>query len=274
MMSDNSKLAIMIKTFLNGGKLYKHGGQYHDEDGNPIEVLGREDEDDSGDGADKFISGERAARVLANLLDREVRTTTADRGGFDERGGFVSATESTSAPITTIPVGLGEREGEAPSEDAPERMRVIKGRGPSLIRQSVDKDLKGDTQDMEDKKSDTSPILHTPSTSNIRVFKGGEDGPSLYGGEKDAFAKGFKRGDQDFYASPKVYDLMRKEGINPNDKYAVEFMKDLQKNNPELFSNKNEFSGAINNMVIKEANTDPQSGRGFFIPKQKIRASF
>ena len=94
----------------------------------------------------------------------------------------------------------------------------------------------------------------------------------LYGGSDDAFAKGFRVGNQAFYASPEVYDLMREEGVNPNDPYAVEFMRDLQKNSPELFSNKNEFNNVINSIVMKEAKEDPVYGRGFFIPKQKIKA--
>lgn len=40
MMSDNGKLAIMIKTFLNGGKLYEHGGEFHDAEGNPTNEKG------------------------------------------------------------------------------------------------------------------------------------------------------------------------------------------------------------------------------------------
>ena len=65
---------------------------------------------------------------------------------------------------------------------------------------------------------------------------------------------------------------MKKEGINPNDPYAMEFMRDLQKSKPELFSDKNEFASAINAMIMKEAKEDPQYGRGFFIPKQLIKA--
>jgi hypothetical protein len=163
-------------------------------------------------------------------------------------------------------------------EEGPEGMREIVKRGPHLIPQDVDKELKGDLQEPEAEGSDSSPILHHPSTSNIRSYIEREDGSGgyrTYGSkESDAFAKGFRRGEQAFYASPKVYDLMKKEGINPNDPMAMEFMKDLQKTKPQLFSNKNEFNNAINNMVMKEVGSDPVYGRGFFMPKQKIKASF
>ena len=40
----------------------------------------------------------------------------------------------------------------------------------------------------------------------------------------------------------------------------------------KVISNKNEFNNVINSIVMKEAKEDPVYGRGFFIPKQKIKA--
>ena len=46
MMSDNGKLAIMIKRFLNGGKLYRHGGEFHNAQGEPTNEKGERIPDD------------------------------------------------------------------------------------------------------------------------------------------------------------------------------------------------------------------------------------
>lgn len=163
---------------------------------------------------------------------------------------------------------------EIPEDTPPSGMKIIKRVPPQLIEQDIEKDITGGVEDVpESDLPEVSAIDHTPTTSNLRVFKGKKGGGAmLYGGSDDAFAKGFRVGNQAFYASPEVYDLMRKEGVNPNDPYAVEFMEDLQKNSPELFSNKNEFNNVINSMVMKEAKEDPVYGRGFFISKQKIKA--
>jgi hypothetical protein len=219
-----------------------------------------------------------AMEVLQNLAEKrggEVTGSSAQRGGFDPRGVYIPATESTAAPAKAIPAGLlaALTEGTT-TEDAPEGMTPIQPRGPKVIRTDKPKEILSKERNEIESKQKPQPILFTPSTSNIRVFAGDEDGARLYGGEQDAFAQGFRSGGKDYYATPEAFKKMREAGVNPRDPYAQEFLIELQESNPELFSSEQKHRGEISSMIMSEASQDPQYGRGFFIPKQKIKASF
>lgn len=267
----------MKVSYEDGGKMsYGHGGSMMDEK-KPMLIIKMdeggvtgdptkdgEDEDVRMIGGTEILGGDPISGDLLGV--RLPSETTQSVAGLPSFGYGELYSDPESDPFDAfeeIP------EGETP----PSGMRLLKIK-PSLIEQDIEKDIIGDTKEIpESDLPEVSGIDHVPRTSNLRVFKGKkEGGASLYGGSEDAFAKGFRLGNQAFYASPKVYDLMRKEGVNPNDPYAVEFMQDLQKNSPELFSNKNEFNNVINSMIMKEAKEDPQYGRGFFIPKQRIES--
>ena len=90
MMSDNGKLAIMIKRFLNGGKLYRHGGEFHNAQGEPTNEKGERIPDDP---------------LVAVASDAERRTGLAGDDGSALtgriRGGTTRPEQQTGSTIAT-----------------------------------------------------------------------------------------------------------------------------------------------------------------------------
>ena len=90
MMSDNGKLAIMIKRFLNGGKLYRHGGEFHNAQGEPTNEKGERIPDDP---------------LVAVASDAERRSGAAGDDGSALtgriRGGTTRPEQQTGSTIAT-----------------------------------------------------------------------------------------------------------------------------------------------------------------------------
>ena len=133
---------------------------------------------------------------------------------------------------------------------------------------------------MEKEEASDDAIYFTPNTSNIRAYTRKDQtnpdaGYRTIGGEQDKFAQGFRMNGKAMYASPEVFEIMKKEGVSPRDPYAVEFMKELAGKNPDLFTEDNKFRGAIGSMVMQEVYKDPTQ-RGFLLPADQpvIKASF
>jgi len=241
------------------------------------------------EGDPKKISAQELARIMAEKQGREVTIDGVMQALGDEEMGYTTAVESTARPIKGIPLGLGEpamREPE-PSEDPRpvERMDPVAMRGPRVIRNRMTRDLVGspkttERETMEREKASDDAIYFTPNTSNIRAYTRKEQtnpdaGYRTIGGEQDKFAQGFRMNGEAMYASPEVFELMKKEGVSPRDPYAIEFMKELAGKNPELFTKDNKYRGAINSLVMQEVYKDPTK-RGFLLPADQpvIKASF
>tara|TARA_R100001129_G_scaffold62159_2_gene42275 strand:+ start:2019 stop:3698 length:1680 start_codon:yes stop_codon:yes gene_type:complete len=90
MMSDNGKLAIMIKRFLSGGKLYRHGGEFHNAQGQPTNEKGERIPDDP---------------LVAVASDAERRSGAAGDDGSAQtgriRGGTTRPEQQTGSTIAT-----------------------------------------------------------------------------------------------------------------------------------------------------------------------------
>jgi hypothetical protein len=232
-----------------------------------------------GDPEKDGITPEASLRLLALLRGGEVSGSNADVARGDETQGFTTARDNSATTIKGIPLGLGE---PLAPEESPrgENMMPVRSRGPQPIRQDLARMLMGGGREEQPREESSSqPIMFEPTTSNVRAYtrkdsKNPDAGYRTLGGEKDAFAQGFRQDGKDMYATPKVFELMKEAGVNARDPYAMEFMKELAQKNPELFT-RNQNRGAINSMVMSEVYKDPTQ-RGFFLQADQpvIKASF
>lgn len=253
------KLMEGLNNFKRGGR-YVHGGVHP---GNPKKPLTPEQE------------------ALALAMERRSESSVSGSSGAigDEGRGYTTPIESVAQRVKAPFLGDGEPEPEA-SPARPANMKPIKSRGPKTIDQDLARKIIGsNTKETPRGGSSVEPIMFEPTTSNIRAYtrkdsKNPDAGYRTLGGEKDAFAQGFRIDGKAMYATPEVFDLMKKEGINAKDPYAIEFMRELAEKNPELFT-ENQNRGAINSMVMSEVHKDPTE-RGFFLQADQpvIKASF
>lgn len=256
-----------VNKYMNGGTLkYRSGGEMY-----------RRYEDGGTD--PEKVSAEELARRMAAEKNRMVMLSGVMPAMGDEETGYTTAVESTATPVIGIPIGLGEPAMEEPSA-APGRMEKMPILGPRAIKSSIYRGLVGGPREVETEKSSDEAIYFVPNTSNIRAYTRKDQanpdaGYRTIGGEQDKFAQGFRSNGETMYASPEVFEIMRKEGVSPRDPYAIEFMKELAGKNPELFTKDNKYRGAINSMVMQEVYKDPTE-RGFLLPADQpvIKASF
>tara|TARA_R100000654_G_scaffold73974_1_gene107544 strand:+ start:1128 stop:2432 length:1305 start_codon:yes stop_codon:yes gene_type:complete len=233
----------------------------------------------TGDGdPEKDISPAEALELLAARPDRGgvAYGSTADVARGNEARGYTTAIDALRTPAMAAVLGLGEP--SAPRRG--DRMDSVAMRGPRVIRNRKERELIGVPKTVKKEEASDDAIYFTPNTSNIRAYtrkdQGNPDaGYRTIGGEKDKFAQGFRSNGKTMYASPEVFEIMKKEGVSPRDPYAIEFMKELAGKNPDLFTKDNKFRSAINSMVMQEVYKDPTE-RGFLLPADQpvIKASF
>lgn len=277
MMKPMGGIASMLKRYMDGGMMeYPGGGMV------PKRMKYADGTMLTGDGdPEKDMSPAEALELLAARLDRGgvAYGSTADVARGDEAGGYTTAIDALRTPSMAAVLGLGESEApEAPRRG--DRMDPVAMRGPRVIRNRKERELIGAPKTVKKEEASDDAIYFTPNTSNIRAYTRKDQmnpdaGYRTIGGEKDKFAQGFRSNGETMYASPEVFEIMKKEGVSPRDPYAIEFMKELAGKNPDLFTKDNKFRGAINSMVMQEVYKDPTE-RGFLLPADQpvIKASF
>ena len=103
MMSDNGKLAIMIKRFLNGGKLYRHGGEFHNAQGEPTNEKGERIPDDP------LVAVASDAERRAGLAGDDGSALTGRiRGGTTQPEQQTGSTIATPEQAELMTQGTGE----------------------------------------------------------------------------------------------------------------------------------------------------------------------
>jgi hypothetical protein len=226
------------------------------------------------------VEGDPRKEALAAIASMVAADNAAQESGSMPSQG---SEKSTDVAMPGLASALRAIEGyEMPSEESPrgENMMPVRRRGPQPIPQDLARMLMGGRREEQPREESSSqPIMFEPTTSNVRAYtrkdsKNPDAGYRTLGGEKDAFAQGFRQDGKDMYATPKVFELMKEAGVNARDPYAMEFMKELARKNPELFT-RNQNRGAINSMVMSEVYKDPTQ-RGFFLQADQpvIKASF
>lgn len=226
------------------------------------------------------VEGDPRKEALAAIASMVAADNAAQESGSMTAPG---SEKSTDVVMPGLASALRAIEGyEMPPEESPrgENMMPVRRRGPQPIRQDLARMLIGREKEEQPREEPSSqPIMFEPTTSNVRAYTrkdptNPDAGYRTIGGEKDAFAQGFRQDGKDMYATPKVFELMKEAGVNARDPYAMEFMKELAQKNPELFT-RNQNRGAINSMVMSEVYKDPTQ-RGFFLQADQpvIKASF
>lgn len=292
-MSPMYGMGAMLKKYMGGGMMeYPGGGMMEYPGGGMVPRKSIEEVRKSmmynegamltGDGdPEKDMSPAEALELIAARLDRGgvAYGSTADVARGDEMRGYTTEIESTATPAIAAVLGLGEPEAPEATRRG-DRMDPIAMRGPRVIRNRKERELIGAPTTVKKEEASEDAIYFTPNTSNIRAYTRKDQtnpgaGYRTIGGEKDKFAQGFRSNGETMYASPEVFEIMKKEGVSPRDPYAVEFMKELAGKNPDLFTKDNKFRGAINSMVMQEVYKDPTE-RGFLLPADQpvIKASF
>lgn len=279
MMKPMYGMGAMLKKYMGGGMMeYPGGGMV------PKRMMYNEGAMLTGDGDPEKEEYRSPSEELELLAARPGRGgiaygSTANTAQELPGGGYTTVTESTAAPIVAALLGLGESEApEAPRRG--DRMDPVAMRDPRVIRNRKERELIGAPKTVKKEEASDDAIYFTPNTSNIRAYTRKDQmnpdaGYRTIGGEKDKFAQGFRSNGETMYASPEVFEIMKKEGVSPRDPYAIEFMKELAGKNPDLFTKDNKFRGAINSMVMQEVYKDPTE-RGFLLPADQpvIKASF
>jgi len=225
------------------------------------------------------VEGDPIKEVLSTIVRDIAADNAAQESGSAPSQGSEKSTDVVMPGLAAALRAIGSPETP---EEAPrgESMSPVRPRGPQLIRQDLGRMLIGERKEEQPREaSSAQPIMFEPTTSNVRAYTrkdatNPDAGYRTIGGAKDAFAQGFRQGGKDMYATPKVFELMKKAGVNARDPYAMEFMKELAQKNPELFT-RNQNRGAINSMVMSEVYKDPTQ-RGFFLQADQpvIKAAF
>lgn len=225
------------------------------------------------------VEGDPRKEALAAIASMVAADNAAQESGTMTAPGSEKSTDVVMPGLAAALRAIGTP--EAP-EEAPRggNMMPIRSRGPQPVRQDLARMLMGGRKEEQPREESSSqPIMFEPTTSNVRAYTrkdatNPDAGYRTIGGEKDAFAQGFRQDGKDMYATPKVFELMKEAGVNARDPYAMEFMKELAQKNPELFT-RNQNRGAINSMVMSEVYKDPTQ-RGFFLQADQpvIKAAF
>lgn len=225
------------------------------------------------------VEGDPRKEALAAIASMVAADNAAQESGTMTAPGSEKSTDVVMPGLAAALRAIGSLET---LEETPrgENMMPMRSRGPQPIRQDLARMLMGGRREEQPiGESSAQPIMFEPTTSNVRAYTrkdatNPDAGYRTIGGEKDAFAQGFRQDGKAMYATPKVFELMKEAGVNARDPYAMEFMKELAQKNPELFT-RNQNRGAINSMVMSEVYKDPTE-RGFFLQADQpvIKASF
>jgi len=201
----------------------------------------------------------------------ELQQSRSDRGSA-----FGTASTDVFMPTGNIP-SMPSTEMEAPED-----MQEIESRGPRLLRKDPERGLVGGMKDIpEASKEDSnfSGIYFSPGTSNIRAYvPDGGEGERTFGARgfemEDRIPYGFREEGRPVYAKPEVFEMMREEGVGARGAAAEDYLAELYKKNPELFSKKQDTRNIIQQKVLEEAKTRKPGVPGFYIPTSPLKASF
>jgi len=211
----------------------------------------------------------------------ELQQSRSDRGSA-----FGTASTDVFMPtgnIPSMPEGSMMREMEDMEDmQPPEDMQEIESRGPRLLRKDPERGLVGGMKDIpEASKEDSSfsGIYFSPGTSNIRAYvPDGGEGERTFGARgfemEDRIPYGFREEGRPVYAKPEVFEMMREEGVGARGAAAEDYLAELYKKNPELFSKKQDTRNIIQQKVLEEAKTRKPGVPGFYIPTSPLKASF
>ena len=159
--------------------------------------------------------------------------------------------------------------------------------GPRLIKREVEKGLVGGTREMRETKKQPGPgiIYFNPSTSNIRTFIPTDDkrfdGSRTFGArgfeEEDRIPYGFMEDGKRIFATSAALDKMKEEGVGARGAAAEDYMIELYRSNPDLFTTSPQ-GGERSKLQIQQRVLDEAKRRypglgGFYIPTTPYKMS-
>jgi len=193
----------------------------------------------------------------------------------DRESAFGTASTDVFMPTGAVEAMLRGRE-ELPEEaPRPKDMQEMSRRGPKPIKTRATKVLKGGTREVPKPPEDTFyGMYYSPDPSNIRAYVPGsgdvyERAFGARGYEKeDRIPYGFRVGPdaKAVFATPEVFDMMKEEAVGARGPAAENFLMELYKEKPELFSETQNSRNVIHQRVLEEAKKAGSGTPGFYIP--------
>ena len=204
------------------------------------------------------------------------------------------ASETTQAGAGLSPIGYGELysdEGAESSERSPQKptdyIPPLRPKDPGPLPIDINpRHIKRDYPETPEEDSSFRGIYYNPTTSNLRTFIPTDDksfdGQRTFGArgfeEEDRIPYGFMEDGKKVFATTAALDKMKEEGVGARGAAAEDYMVELYRSNPELFTSTpqggQKSRAQMFQRVMEEAKQRRPGVPGFYIPTSPLKASF